>query len=110
MPHRFEVVEEDCIGCGLCAERAPENLQVADDNRSARIIRQPENCDEEQACLDACDYCPMGALAGIDANAADSAPHNSSMAYVGPTSLPAGDPVPVGTTTTDTTDSWRTGT
>ncbi len=69
MPDRFEVVEDDCIGCGLCSERAPENLQMNSGTRIAHIIKQPETGEEEQACLDACDYCPMG---GIHAHAEES--------------------------------------
>ena len=62
MPHRFEVVEEDCIGCGLCSERAPENLEIPAGTSTARVFKQPETSEEEEACLEASDYCPMGGL------------------------------------------------
>lgn len=62
MSHRFEVIEDDCIGCGLCAERAPENFAIPSGSRIARVSKQPETFEEEQACLEATDYCPMGGL------------------------------------------------
>ncbi len=62
MPGRFEVVEEDCIGCGLCSERAPENLEIPAGACTAQVFKQPETPAEEQACLEASDYCPMGGL------------------------------------------------
>ncbi len=82
MPSRFEVLEEDCIGCGLCSERAPENLEIPAGGSTAQVFKQPETSAEEQACLEACDYCPMG---GLHADAADSPP----------TPIPAGDSTPV---------------
>jgi len=97
MPRRFEVVEEDCIGCGLCSERAPENLEIPAGATTAEVFKQPETSEEEQACLEARDYCPMG---GLQADAADSPPANSSANGTHPTSVPAGDPTPVGITPT----------
>jgi ferredoxin len=71
MPDRFEVIEEDCIGCGLCSERAPANFEIPPGTSTARVLKQPETPAEEQDCLEACDYCPMG---GLQAGAADSQP------------------------------------
>jgi ferredoxin len=62
MPRRFEVIDDDCTGCGLCSERAPENFVIPAGSRTARVSRQPETSAEEQACLEASDYCPMGGL------------------------------------------------
>ncbi len=93
MPRRFEVVEEDCIGCGLCSERAPENLEIPAGASTAQVFKQPETLAEEQACLEACDYCPMG---GLQAGAADSSPADSPAGGARPTSLPAGDATLVG--------------
>ena len=97
MPVRFEVVEEDCIGCGLCSERAPENLEIPAGTSTAQVFKQPETSAEEQACLEASDYCPMG---GLHAGAADSPPADSSAGGAQPTSIPAGDSTPVGITPT----------
>jgi ferredoxin len=93
MPSCFEVVEEDCIGCGLCSERAPENLEIPAGASTAQVFKQPETPAEEQACLEACDYCPMG---GLHAGAADSSPADASAGVTHPTSVPAGDATPVG--------------
>jgi ferredoxin len=75
MPRNFEVVEEDCIGCGLCSERAPENLEIPAGTSTAQVFKQPRTSEEEQACLDARDYCPMG---GIQASAAHSSTADAS--------------------------------
>ncbi len=76
MSDRFEVVDDDCIGCGLCSERAPANFELPAGSHTAQVVRQPETSEEEQACLDACDYCPMGGIKSStpDAPSADDAP------------------------------------
>ena len=98
MPQRFEVIEEDCIGCGLCSERAPENLEIPDGERLAQVFKQPETPLEEEACLEASDYCPVG---GLHANAVDSAPNDSSaLGSTRPASIPAAAPSQVADTPT----------
>ncbi len=62
MQQCFQVVEEDCTGCGLCKERAPENFEIPEGSSIALVSKQPGNHEEEEACLEACDYCPIGAL------------------------------------------------
>ncbi len=89
---RFEVIEEDCIGCGLCSDRAPDNLEIPAGSSTAQVFKQPETSAEEQACLEACDYCPMG---GLHAGAADSPLADSSAGGAQPTLIPAGDSTPV---------------
>ncbi len=71
MQKRFEVVDEDCIGCRLCEERAPENLEVPSGASTARVIKQPETPEEEEACIEASEFCPLG---GLRANQADEPP------------------------------------
>ncbi len=68
MQRRFEVLEEDCIGCGLCVERAAETMAIPGSSSTARVIKQPQNREEEDACLEASDYCPMGGLQVCDAD------------------------------------------
>ena len=58
----FCVEEKLCIGCGLCRERAPENMDTPADTSVARVVRQPENPDEEAACHEAAEYCPTGGI------------------------------------------------
>lgn len=97
MPHRFKVIEEDCIGCGLCSERAPDNLEVPAGSTTAQVFKQPETSAEEEACLEARDYCPIG---GLHAIAAASPPAEESASGPRPTSIPVGDPTPVDVTRT----------
>ncbi len=55
-----EICEDDCINCGLCAERAPSNVEEVPDAELPRIVRQPLGTEEEEACLEAAEYCPLG--------------------------------------------------
>ena len=59
---RFGVDGEICIGCGLCHERAPENFEVPEGEFCSRVTRQPVDTAEEEACLEAEDYCPAGGI------------------------------------------------
>ncbi len=96
MPDGFEVVEDDCIGCALCSERAPENFEMPSGSQTALVFKQPETPEEEQACLDACEYCPMG---GIQERVADSSRAVSAADTTRPThstSIPAVKATPVG--------------
>lgn len=95
MARRFEVVEGDCVGCALCSERAPENLEMPAGESVARVFKQPETPEEEEACAEAADYCPIG---GLHASAADSPPADSSQRGAQGTLIPAGDSTPVGNT------------
>jgi ferredoxin len=63
---RFEVAEDDCIGCGLCEKRAPENLRIPPGETTATVVKQPANDAETGACREAADYCPMGALHALE--------------------------------------------
>ncbi len=67
MLDRFEVTEDDCIGCGLCAERAPENLEIRTHTCTARVFKQPQTPEQEQACIEARDYCPIDGIRTVAA-------------------------------------------
>ncbi len=97
MPRRFEVVAEDCVGCGLCEDRAPENIELPAGTSTAQVVKQPAAAAEEAAYLEASDYCPMG---GLHVGAAVSPPADSSAGGAQPTLIPAGDPTPVAVTPT----------
>ena len=71
---RFEVMKDDCSACALCKERAPENMEIVAEEVVARVVAQPSNHDEERACLEAADYCPMGALSVISPEPLDVSP------------------------------------
>ena len=59
---RFGVDDEICIGCGLCHERAPENFEVPEGEHASRVTKQPVGASEEEACLEAEEYCPAGGI------------------------------------------------
>ncbi|MEB2346243.1 MAG: ferredoxin [Deltaproteobacteria bacterium] len=58
----FEIDEDLCIGCGLCRERAPDNMETGPGSSVARVVRQPANDHEEAACREAAEYCPTGGI------------------------------------------------
>jgi ferredoxin len=53
-------VDESCIACGLCTSDAPENFELGDN--AAFIKKQPEDSDEESACSEAAENCPVQAI------------------------------------------------
>jgi ferredoxin len=71
----LEVDETLCTGCGLCEERAPENMEMVDDEPYARVIKQPSGESETAECTEAADYCPTGGLmaAELEANTEENA-------------------------------------
>ncbi len=85
MPMRFEVLEDDCSSCGLCQERAPENGEMAAGSGLARVFTQPTDEDEEEACLEAAEFCPLGALCAVAPASSDESPH-AALAASGPPS------------------------
>jgi ferredoxin len=59
---QLEVDEDLCTACGLCEERAPENLAIDDEEGIARVAKQPVGEVENDNCTEAVDYCPTGGL------------------------------------------------
>ena len=65
-------VNEDCIGCGLCAGTCPEVFSMSDDGVAVAIEAEvPEEALESAA--EAMDNCPVGA---IEERAGDNADGN----------------------------------
>ena len=58
----LSVDENLCTCCGLYSERAPQNMEVQYEARTARVIRQPTGSTEVEHCTEAIGYCPTGAL------------------------------------------------
>lgn len=57
---RVCVDPEACIGCGLCADTAPEAFRLDDEGKAHAIA---ENVGENQdAVLEAIENCPVGAI------------------------------------------------
>ncbi len=77
---KFEVDEDHCIGCGLCEERAPENMEVPA-TLIARVTKQPSTAEEEEACNEAAEYCPTMGLRRVakEEMAAAGGPDESSL-------------------------------
>ncbi len=55
-------VDSNCIDCDLCRQTAPDNFERNDDDGYAFVSKQPANEEEEQACQDAIDECPVEAI------------------------------------------------
>ncbi|MEB2345756.1 MAG: ferredoxin [Deltaproteobacteria bacterium] len=97
MPREYEVIEDDCIGCRLCVERAPENLEIPEGASVARVFHQPANAEEEEAVREAAEYCPMGALhKNKEVGDAPSLGSHDRSAFA-----PAGDSMPADSTLTE---------
>lgn len=55
-------VDDECIGCRLCVNEAPENFKMKNDDSTAYAFKQPENDEEKTACENALDACPADAI------------------------------------------------
>ena len=55
-------VDSNCIDCDLCRQTAPDNFSRNEDDGYSFVSKQPENDDEQQACLDAKEECPVEAI------------------------------------------------
>jgi ferredoxin len=55
-------VDSECILCSVCADAAPENFRLSDDEDHDIVYKQPENEKEFEQCLDAMASCPVDAI------------------------------------------------
>ena len=55
-------VDEQCIDCDLCREEAPANFKRNESEGYSYVYKQPENEEEEKACEDAMNGCPVEAI------------------------------------------------
>ncbi len=55
-------VDTNCIDCDLCRQTAPENFDRNEDEGYSFVKKQPESEEEEQACRDALEECPVEAI------------------------------------------------
>ncbi|HET9795045.1 MAG TPA: ferredoxin [Thermoanaerobaculia bacterium] len=64
-------VDTQCIDCDVCRVTAPNNFRREEDKGYSFVSRQPANPEEQAACQEAIDSCPVEAI-GNDGDAASS--------------------------------------
>lgn len=52
-------VNQDCIGCGMCAEVCPQVFEIQGDGLS-HVVGDPDNCADK--VLEATAICPVNAI------------------------------------------------
>ena len=55
-------VDEGCISCGLCMEKAPYNFTFTVCFKHAFWNKQPETEEEQEQCMEALKSCPVDAI------------------------------------------------
>lgn len=55
-------VDDQCIDCDLCRETAPNNFSRNEDAGHSYLSKQPETPEEEAACKEAKEGCPVEAI------------------------------------------------
>jgi ferredoxin len=55
-------VDQSCIACDACVLAAPSNFKMDENDGHAYVAKQPESPDEEAACKEAMDGCPVEAI------------------------------------------------
>ncbi len=60
-------VDDTCIDCDACRATAPDNFTRNEDGGYSFVVKQPENDEEAQLCIEALEGCPVEAI-GDDGN------------------------------------------
>lgn len=55
-------VDKSCISCDACVCAAPHNFEIDEDDGHAFVKKQPTTPEEELACKEAIDGCPVMAI------------------------------------------------
>ena len=66
-------VDTQCIDCDVCRVTAPNNFRREEDRGFSYVFAQPRNPEEEAACREAMDSCPVEAIGSDGASAAGAA-------------------------------------
>lgn len=61
IPGKF-YVDTQCIDCNLCRDTAPNNFKQNEEKGYSFVYKQPETPEEEQACQEAMEGCPVEAI------------------------------------------------
>jgi ferredoxin len=55
-------VDQSCIACDACVLSAPKNFAMHEEDGHAFVSKQPESPEEEAACKEAMEGCPVEAI------------------------------------------------
>lgn len=55
-------VNDECIGCDLCEETAPNVFRSASDGSQQIVYNQPDSEDDLELTREAVEYCPVEAI------------------------------------------------
>jgi ferredoxin len=55
-------VDTQCIDCDVCRVTAPANFRREEDKGFSYVFKQADNAEEEAACQEAMDSCPVEAI------------------------------------------------
>jgi ferredoxin len=55
-------VDDTCIDCDACRATAPDNFARNEDGGYSYVIKQPENEEEINLCIDALEGCPVESI------------------------------------------------
>ena len=72
-------VDDQCIDCDLCRERAPEIFLRNDEGAHSFVGRQPVTEEEVLLCEDALDSCPVDAIGNDGPEAKTASHHDATM-------------------------------
>lgn len=56
------LVSNDCIGCDMCANVAPDNFLINKVEGKASVYKQPETVEQVSLCNEAIESCPVEAI------------------------------------------------
>jgi len=55
-------VDQSCIACDACVLAAPQNFKMDENDGHAYVSKQPTSSEEEAACKEAMEGCPVEAI------------------------------------------------
>lgn len=55
-------VNDNCIGCAICSEIAPDNFRFNHEQGCEYVCKQPATEKEEHLCVEAMEICPVSAI------------------------------------------------